>query len=1166
MKTLWMTLGIVATLVLLAAPAAAQDYRGRVQGSVNDSGGGALPGTTVTLRNDATGVAVTNVTNGEGKYIFDFVDPGAYTIVAELQGFKSAEQRNVRVQQRSSMTVDLALSVGGLEERIVVEAAPVQVQFKSSSSDITLEQQLVDQVPIPGRNPYNLASLDPSITVSPATNENRPYHHAYANDYDAGGGTRRANDVLLDGVALGASFKTAYTPAVDAVEQITVSKNSVDAENGHSLGGVISLNMKSGTNQFRGSGYMYGRDPGLNSVSDPTIRRVPGQEVRGTELRMYGATVGGPIKRGRIFSFTSFEQWDDKRPITIVRTVPTELERRGDFSQSVLNGRVRSIYNPFASTLDAAGRVVRPSFANNVIPQAMLDPVAQKMLQQIPLPNLPGNTDNWQGNVTDGVDYWNLSQRIDVNIKDNWKVFARYGQFKANLAQQNPTSGGFFPLSGSNRYGMSVAGDSVWVMSDRTTLNVRGSFYNMTDEFYNPSLLLGADGLSDYWSRAWYSSLYNSGYVYYPALDVTTGTGTATTNRLGRQGREWFQRPDAWTASARMNRYMGSHNMKWGGEIRAYYGEAARFEPINLVFNSTLTANSSDTPDVVNSGNQWATFMLGALDNQTSARLVPLQETNLRGYAAYIQDDFDVSDRLTINVGLRWEYEPGPTDPLNRLSQRLDLTSPIPEMQSTPPAIPDQARQLMASKGYNYSYTGEWIFASESNRSAWHSTPWNFLPRVGVNYRIGDDAVLRAAYARFMMPVSNVRDTLGDFVNQYTGFAQTTTTLGLANGVPRQTLNDPFPSAVNPVIEPYGQAYGRYTGLGGAVSLDQYELRPQINDRVNLSFQKQVWGSIILDASYFFNWGSRVPYDINLNMADPAYRYEQKTVLNTQVANPFRNYLTPDKFPGQARNTATVTLGSLLVPYPQYGNITQTNTNGRHIKEQMIELRAQRPFINGVSFLAAYVYDKAQRQEVFDDIATYQVLRSDGEDGWQWRPLAENNALGANPTHRFTTAVTWQLPVGRDQAFLNDLPALGEAVLGGWQYTTTARYYAGRQVIFPTSYIVNGDPTLDNPTRDRWFDASVFAVQDTFTPRTNPWTFDGLNGPAAFLADMTLTKSFSLGQRYRLEARIESYNVFNAVTWDVPETNIASPNFGKVTRKRTDGTGREFQIGLRFTF
>src|SRR5687767_7020443 len=265
----------------------------------------------------------------------------------------------------------------------------------------------------------------------------------------------------------------------------------------------------------------------------------------------------------------------------------------------------------------------------------MIDPVAARMLAAIPLPNLPGNVDNLQGSVSDVVDYWNFSQRVDINFSDSFKVFARYGQFKANLFQENPTEAGFYPLSGSNRHGMSTAGDAVWVMSDRTTFNVRGSYYNMVDEFYNPSLLLGEEGLAGYWSNSWYSSLYNSGYVYYPALDVTSGTGTATTNRLGRQGREWFQHPDAWTLSARMNRYQGRHTMKWGGEIRAYYGEAARFEPINLVFNSAMTAHSSDTPDIVNSGNQWASFLLGALDGQTSARLVPLQTPRLMGYSTY---------------------------------------------------------------------------------------------------------------------------------------------------------------------------------------------------------------------------------------------------------------------------------------------------------------------------------------------------------------------------------------------------------------------------------------------------------------------------------------------------------------------------------------------------
>lgn len=1163
MKRLWMTLGAVGVVVGLAVPATAQDYRAKVQGQVTDESRGALPGAVVTLLNEATGISVDRVTDTEGRYRFDFVEPGVYNVTGALQGFRSTAQNNVRVSQRGDVTVDLLMGLATVSETITVQGSSPLVQFNSSSSDITLERALVDQVPISGRNPYNLANLDPSIVNTPGTTaaENRPYHHAYANDYDAGGGTRRANAVLLDGVALGASYKTSYTPSMDAVEEITVSKNSVDAENGNSLGGLISLNMKSGTNQLRGSAYMFGRDPSMNSISDPTISVAPGQDtsvLRGTKLRMWGGTVGGAIMKNRVFSFTSFEDWNDKRPVSIVRTVPTELERRGDFSQSLQGGRVRTIYNPFTSTLDSAGRVVRQPFANNQIPQALLDPVALKMLADIPLPTRAGNTDNWQGSLYENTNYWNFSQRVDINFSDTFKMFARYGQFKADLYQQNPTDAGFFPLSGSNRDGMSTAADAVWIMSNKMTLNVRGSYYNMVDEFYNPSLELGQAGLAGYWSTPWYSSLYNSGYAYYPALDVTTGTGTATTNRLGRQGREWYQHPDAWTASARMNYYMGNHNMKWGGEMRSYFGEAARFEPINLVFNSALTANSSDTPDVTNSGNQWATFMLGALDSQTSARLVPLQEPDLKSYAAYFQDDWNVNDRLTVNLGLRWEYEPGATDPLNRISQRLDLTSPIPEMQATPPPIPAQASQLMASKGYAHSYTGEWVFASESNPYAWSTSALNFMPRVGAAFRLDDKSVVRAGYARFLMPITNVRDTLGDFVNQYTGYAQTTTTLGLANGVPQQLLANPYP-ANNPVIEPYGQNYGRYTGLGGAVSLDQYQLRPQINDRFNFSFQREVWAKTVVEANYFFNLGTRVPYDVNLNMADPAFRYEQKTVLNTQVPNPFRNYLTVAKFPGQLRNTATVTLGSLLVPYPQYGAITQTNTNGKKLNTQTVELRAQRPFNNGFSVLVAYAWNHERVQQWFDDRANYRVLKTNGEEGWEWRPTD-------TPVHRLTTAVTWQIPVGRGQAVGTDWHPALDAVLGNWQLTGSGRFYSGRPVFFNTSYVVTGDPTLENPTRDKWFDTSKFAVQDSFTPRSNPYYYEGLNGPWAPFVDMTVNKAFRFGAKYRLEARLEAYNVLNHIVWDQPEVNLSSANFGKVTRKRVDSNGREIQIGVRFVF
>ncbi|HEY3384642.1 MAG TPA: TonB-dependent receptor [Vicinamibacterales bacterium] len=1170
MKRLVMILGVVAWLMALAGGVSAQDYRARVQGAVADSSQAVLPGVSVTLKNEATGVAVTRQTGPEGRFIFDFVEPGMYMIVAELDGFKKAEQKAIRVQQRGDVTANLTMEVGGMAETVIVQAEAVTVQLNTSSSNLTLERQLIDQVPISGRNPYNLSTLDPTMTLQAGNaNENRPYHHAYANEYDAGGGTRRANDVLLDGVALGSGYKTSYTPSMDAVEEMTVSKNSVDAENGNSLGGVITLNMKSGTNMFKGSAYYFQRDPKLNALSDPTVKFAPGQDttsLRGTKLKMWGATLGGPIKKNKIFSFTSYENWNDNKPVTVVRTLPTALERGGNFSQSVYNGKVRTIYDPYTSVVGSNGKVTRTPFAGNVIQTGRLDPTALRLLQQLPLPNLPGSVDNWQGTVNEHVDYWNFSQRVDVNFSDKFKVFARYGQFKANVYQQNPTDAKLFPVSGSNRYGMSAAGDAVWIMSNRTTLNVRGSFYNMTDEYANPQVILGTDGLAQLWpNNSWYSSLYVSPYVYYPAVDVSVAA-PASNDRLGRQGREWYQRPDAWTLSARMNQYQGDHNMKWGAEVRAYHGNAARFEPINLQFRAALTANSSDSPDTVNTGNQWATFMLGALDNNSSARLVPLQNPNLKAYAAYFQDDWRLGDRVTVNLGLRWEYQPGPTDAENRLSQQIDLTQPIPDMQAKPPVMPAQALSLMAGKGYGYTYNGAWIFTSASSPHAWHVDPWTFLPRAGVNFRLADDSVVRFGYAKYIMPTQALRDTLGAYVDQYSGYAQTTNVLPLVSGVPQATLSNPFGATSNPVIQPYDQAYGRYTNLGGTAQLDQYNQNPQVNDRLNFSFQRKIWGGAIFEANYFFNYARHIPYTKNLNMMDPAFRYDYKTLLNTSVTNPFYNYLTPDKFPGQLRNAKTVSLGSLLVPYPQYQTLNQFNTDGLRAKTHTLEFRAQRPFLKGISYLVAYAYNYDVTQAWFNDLAQYKFQQTGDNSVLEWRPSQVAGSSSAAPRHRITMAASVELPIGKERRFLSTMPTALDYAIGGWQYSVSARYYSGGLLLFTNTYAVSGNPKLSNPTNDQWFDTTMFKVADAYTPRSNPWYYDGLTGPSTLMADMTLTKSFRIKSRYRLEARLEAYNAFNNLVWAEPDMTLGSATFGKVTRKNAAYFGRELQLGLRFVF
>jgi hypothetical protein len=255
-----------------------------------------------------------------------------------------------------------------------------------------------------------------------------------------------------------------------------------------------------------------------------------------------------------------------------------------------------------------------------------------------------------------------------------------------------------------------------------------------------------------------------------------------------------------------------------------------------------------------------------------------------------------------------------------------------------------------------------------------------------------------------------------------------------------------------------------------------------------------------------------------------------------------------------------VSLGSLLVPYPQYGNIMQTNTNGRGRRTHTVDVRAQRRFFKGSTFLIDYAWVHDRQQEWFDDRGQYEVLQSGGKSGWEWRPLLDE------PVHRLTSAATVQLPFGRGHAIGSNMPRALDLAVGGWQYTGTARYYSGRPLLFGTSYVVTGNPKLSNPSRSQWFDTSKFSVQDSFTPRSNAWYYDGLDGPGTFMTDMTLTKMFSLGSTYRLEARIEAYNALNNIVWDNPDLNLASANFGKVTRKRVAWTGREVQFGLRFVF
>ncbi|MBL8234776.1 MAG: carboxypeptidase regulatory-like domain-containing protein, partial [Bryobacterales bacterium] len=428
-------------VLVFSTCATAQDYRARVQGLITDSTQAAVPGAKVVLRNTATGIETNRESGPAGTYLFDAVEPGRYQLTAEIAGFSKAVRDNIVVQTRADVTVDVMLQPGQLTESVTVSASAegVQLQFNSSTRELTVDGKMLKELPIKQRNPFTLALLDPAV-VNRYGAERNPFFMWSSSSIDVGGSTNRKNDLLLDGAPLQLNQKGSYAPPMDAVQEFSVQQNSVDAEFGHSAGGVLSLSIKSGTNSYHGTAYYFGRNPKLNAVTNSVTRA--GNLIRN---HIAGGTIGGPIRKNKLFTFTSYEHWNTREPRNTLRTMPTDLERRGDFSQSLtIFNTLRGIYDPWTSRLDAANnRATRQPFPGNVIPASRIDPTAARFMQDIWGPNNPGDNvtgvNNFKTSYSWKLENWNFNNRTDWNINEKWKVFGRYSQLGTTLDQDNYT-------------------------------------------------------------------------------------------------------------------------------------------------------------------------------------------------------------------------------------------------------------------------------------------------------------------------------------------------------------------------------------------------------------------------------------------------------------------------------------------------------------------------------------------------------------------------------------------------------------------------------------------------------------------------------------------------------------------------------------------------------
>jgi hypothetical protein len=429
----------LCVLGLLSLAAFSQDYRAKIQGVVTDSSDAVAAGARVTIRNINTGITATRESGGNGAYLFDNVEPGTYVVSAEMQGFSRQQQEGVLVQTRADVSVNFRLQPGALVETVTVSAQAVSLQFNTSTRELTIDRKMLMDLPVKARNPFTLALLDPAV-VSRYTAEKNPFFMWSSSQMDVGGNTSTKNDLVLDGAPIQVGPKGSYAPPMDAVQEFSIQQNSVDAEFGHSAGGTMSVSMKSGTNDIHGTGYYFGRNPSLNAVVNP-ITRTP-NFVRN---HIWGGTVGGPIKKNKLFSFFTYEGWRTKEPRDAIRTMPTDLERIGNFSQSLnRNGSLRTIFDPTTTILDVATNTAsRTPFPGNIIPTSRIDPTSARIMSDFWGPNNQGDdlsrSNNFKASYPWPMKNANFSNKTDWNISDKWKVFGRYSQFRTTLDQGNYT-------------------------------------------------------------------------------------------------------------------------------------------------------------------------------------------------------------------------------------------------------------------------------------------------------------------------------------------------------------------------------------------------------------------------------------------------------------------------------------------------------------------------------------------------------------------------------------------------------------------------------------------------------------------------------------------------------------------------------------------------------
>ncbi|MGI8746669.1 MAG: carboxypeptidase regulatory-like domain-containing protein [Bryobacteraceae bacterium] len=1205
-----------------------QEARATLGGRVTDPQGAVVPQATVSVVSVETGVSQETRANAQGNWTVQFLLPGHYYFTVAAPGFKTEKRQGISLQTADNKQIDVQLEVGSAAQSVEVTSEAPLIDTTSATSGTVITREEITEIPSQSHVITLLATLSPGVIQQ---DQNGNVVHMWsvlgASQITADGGRNNiySNNFQLDGMPnTQHGGNVSFIPPMDSVQEFRVQTNAYDASIGRQAGSTVNMQTKSGSKDYHGTLYEFNQNNFLNANLFQT--NLVGGTKPPVHFNEFGGTVGGPVwipklynGREKTFFFVSYDKTlnQDPRPGG-TRSVPTAVERTGDFSQSfttqTINGQLQrfpiQIFDP--NLVDANGN--RQPFLGNKIPADRLSPIAQKIVAFVPLPNTAGDPtgnaiNNFVSSATRQDKFPVVSVRVDQNWNNSHHSFAtvRWSHLNEFIDDyfHNSATGNF-----QERIAENAGVDHVWTLSPSKILDLRFSVSRFSQPNFDKGS--GFDPAQLGFPASFVSQLPK------PSFPYITGFAGATTDNpqhFGTNQAGNYYANTYYTWSANLTHVHGNHTFRYGAEYwilqdaDGSIGDGGgRFD-----FNNVWTRQSAIVGGGTGVGSTFASFLLGL----PSGGSVPVNANafysqHYTGF--YFQDDWRVTSRLTLNLGMRWDYERPVEERYNRMTSNFDPTAINPISSAAQTAY----TQIVASNAGNaavkllasivppnaFQVPGAQLFAGVAGQSrAFSNTDLHeWQPRAGFAYRLGRDTVIRGGFGRF---------TQADFENAtasgqpgQNGFSRSTTLIASQdnNFTPYDTLANPFRGGI---LATTGSALGPLTNLGQGISWDNQNPGRAYSWEYSLHVQHQI-KSWLFEIGYSHNKTYNIYQDRNRNLPSFSLWQQLRAPQFDSTGRPLDqlqwDMLVPNPFfklpgvTGSIASSQSVALNQLLNPIPLLGTITERdNPLGKNRYDALLA-KVEHRFHNGFSIINAFTWSK-----LFEDTSLIGPEIAGA--------IVEHKLGGEDRPFHFSVAPIWELPFGRGKRFGGSMPAIANAIVGGWELAGQYNVQSGVPVAFTATdnfFFSGKDPALpkDQQSLGKWFDTSQFipfpskntdisnypawtgiqnlpgysyrpAANDTIkngvyqdfgaSVRTVPTRWGDVRASRVNEANIGLYKNVPVVERMKLQLRFDVFNAFNHPRFPAPDTNPGNATFGRVPLQQQN-QARAVELGARLTF